>query len=500
MRILLVVLALTVMANTVSANDQLMCPTLSDANIRLTLRLQFLITKWEETKNKDERGLSVSAAPDLALAITHVVAARAKEEARIWLIQQLTDQICKSSSSSRPYFPNTCSAVNYVNAYPGPSLSVLRTQFKRDIYAIPACYSFLSNAITSSPSAENDTAIDSYIAEAALLAIYLRTNGGNEANPDAPSLGSNQQSSVEALASALVFAMTAKYKWWELTRSAVNNTNACSSPTKNDIPKLLTTVAHAINANGVKGSPEAALRVIKDFYIRKKCTEVVADIQAVSDAFYNAVRGNYLETTLSAANDFLCNKSDAPRYCSRLPLIGEIASAKTQAEMESSLDHAIEPVGSWKRKQSEPLWSLDAMIGIAGGVESLQVQGANVRQMTTGLFLPIGIERSWPVGGGYGSLTFGISMLDLGAMLSYSSQTGLDGGQTSTAANAKWSSLAAPGFYIAYGIKNSPLRWGFTVSRTPELRSVDLAGGITHKADSTRYLLFLTADITLFAF
>jgi len=283
-------------------------------------------------------------------------------------------------------------------------------------------------------------------------------------------------------------------------RSASMTQQSCAKPTKTEFIDLLSQVKKAIDNNGQKGTPEAVLQVIKNFYAKRQgCQEVVTDIEAVSDTYYNAVRGNYVEAALTAANNFLCNGDEPAKYCSRLPLIGEVASAKTQADMESALDHAIEPVGFWRRKQSEAFWSLDAMVGVAAGHESLSSPNTNAKHYSTGLFLPVSIEHSWPGSGKWGSYAFGMSMLDLGAMLSYSKQSDTEGGKTSTAANTKLSSLIAPGIYLSYGFKDSPFRWGLSASRTPELRSVDFSGNTSEQADSTRYILFFAADITLFA-
>jgi hypothetical protein len=464
-----------------SANDTT-CPTLSVANTQLQQRA-------EELLNLMGAGARAEAGtPDFWMSLANVIVARAREEARLWLVQKIANEVCAPNKTSRAYFPNTCETVNGIAPYPGTSLNVLRTRLQRDVFALPACYGY--RRLSSASSLE---AVDAYLLEALLVAVYLHWKKDATPEPSAPSL--DPLPDKETIATLLVGAVAMRLP----TGPAATGT--CMRPDITTLGEAVSTLLkHLDGTDGRFASPDSVFSALLG-YLNKWCPDQARTLQAASETYMMAVRGEYLEAALTAAGSFLCAQGENLEICSRLPLIAEVAAAKTSEDMEAALDRAIAPVGAWRRKQTEQAWSLNAMAGIGGGVERLSDDGGNGEHFTSGLYLPIAIEYSRPAHKGWiGAYAIGLTALDLGGLVSYSEREEVPGGETSSSANSSWSSLTAPGAYVAIALRDSPFRVGISLSRTPELRSVDFDDGTERDVDSTRLLLFVTVDVTLLSF
>jgi len=517
---LLGAIAVTSMVNAQSVDDAAAareCPPLSVANSRLQARALVLLERLPHTRaTSDEENRSLSAdAGNLAVALANIIAARAKEEARIWLMQQLTDDVCESRSKG--YFTNACSSLSGEGRYPGPSLQLLATQLRRDIYALPGCYGYkLSEKAPAGRApltvdAQIDEPIDAYVLEAALVGIYSYATEGSPVSANLPQLSSAQEKNVLArLVVAAAFSRLlgpAEGQPITFTRLLPGQNMQWTTATCN-VPSIDKLQAVALSLEGLlmRGNPKATPEEILNALLRELsgvCKPLVEDLSVLAAVYATAVRGDYVEAALSAADVFLCRRADgaAVELCPRLPLLGVVAAAMSQEEMEAALDRVISPLGAWKRKQSERVFALNSMLGVAGGYEELRGDGDSARNSTYGAYLPIGLEMSWPLSNKrIGAIAAGASILDLGAIVSYSDKGGLEGGETSSKANSDWSSLTSPGIYVAVAFKDSPFRAGISLSRTPGLRSVAFDGGVEKDVDSTRLMLFFAVDVTLFSF
>lgn len=505
-----------------AAQNAVICPDFATANSRLQARATTLINEWNK-EHTARVGATVAeqqaaaqtqiqgAGLQFAIALYSVIAARAKEEARIWLTDQLADRICiteiKSSDDettlTNPRFPNTCAVLASRSEYPGASLSVLRTGLRRDIYSLPACYGYLQLATdrpgfaAESVAPTDDDEIDPYLLEALLVAVYLKFNEDARVDPNLPQLPEIES---DELAKLLAAVATARFRTTARARAI-----SCSAPSADQLKKLVDQLKNLLDSAQVPATPEAVLTLIVETLREWKCETHAKAIEVVASTYASAVRGNYLDAALEAAV-YVCStsapKADRP-LCARLPLLGEVASAQTTEELSAALDRVISPVGAWKRKQSDPLWSLTSMVGATLGRETLKSDTDKASHGTTGLYAPLGVERSFPARkstsrlGGY---ALGLTMLDGGALLTYAEEDELDGGETSSTADSELSNIVSPGMYFAVAIRNSPFRVGISVSRTPELRSVDFGGGVEETVDSERVALFFSVDVTLFSF
>jgi hypothetical protein len=504
-------LALGMVAAQASESPSTTCPTLAEANGRLQARASYLLEKLEaESKNRPQALLEKRleegvATPNLYVALANVIAARAKEEARIWLIDQLSRQICEPDRSPlRNYFPNTCQTIPDEGAFPGPSLNLLRTGLRKDLYALPACVFYLP-APSVPVDAANDEKIDAYVIEAVLLAAHTLSKPKTDPYDGTPALDSPL--SKQDIARLLVVVAVARqdpWGWPEGADSKKPNGEEDIQPCFERTQVCLKELRHKLELIIDSESQASAERLVSELlkYLRKWDVDRAAQLEQIATGYYSAIRGDYTETALGLGADLFCRDSSPPEICSRLPLLAEVASAKTQDDMEAALDRVISPLGAWKRKQAERVVALNAMAGVAIGQEELKQNGETATHATMGLYMPIGLEVSWPrpKWGIFRAVAVGATMLDLGAIVSYSDSDSLQGGETSTAANANWSSLTAPGAYVALAFKNSPFRLGLSASRSPELRSVDFSGGVSKDVDSTRYMIFVTVDVTLLSF
>jgi hypothetical protein len=486
------------------------CPVLADANLRIQARAEFLLT--ESNHLVMHAAPPDSALPNFYVALANVVATRAKEEARIWLVKKIADDLCDKTQGRAAFFPNLCHAIDVTQGYPGTSYAVIKARLREDIFALPACYLYESRGrpgephrIFDFPKPKDDAAIDPYVFEAALIAVYVKSIQGTPPE-GAPALG-GQLPDTEKLARLLVAAAYRRFTSGSATYAVAVNDSAACQPTATQIEGIVAAIKGFLDSNTASEKRVETILVALRDNTKSWCVKASEALEAVGDVYASAVRGDYYEAGFAAASYLFCKNDpqahNADKICKRLPLLAEVASAKTQEDMEAALDRVIAPLGAWKRKQSEGVFSLNAMAGVAYGNEKLDDTASTGTHSTYGLYVPIALERSWAVSWdkiGIRSVAVGASILDLGSLVSVSEKDEVEGGETSTSANADWSSLAAPGAYVAFAIKDSPLRVGLSYSKTPELRSIDFGGGVKRDVDSTRVMLFVTVDVTLLAF
>ena len=192
-----------------------------------------------------------------------------------------------------------------------------------------------------------------------------------------------------------------------------------------------------------------------------------------------------------------------------------ILSAKSDTAVEAALDELL-PQDAYKLKNAPAFTvALSAFPGLWLGGESVQVYrtDATGNPLTTqpkinktafapGVYLPIGIDlnignkakKSTLDQPRYNSWGLLFQVLDLGAVLSYR----LNGDQSiSTSPNISFKQVLSPGLGFTHHFTNSPLVFGGGVNYAPELRQVTQAG-TSYSANSLRYGLFLTVDVTFF--
>jgi hypothetical protein len=377
------------------------------------------------------------------------VSARAKEEARIWVTESMMTKICEAPEKvpdkgikvSRYLFPNSCSLIEGMAAAGSvvPLDSTIRA-IKEDIKYLPACV------------------------------LYQETKD------------------KELKVRLLGYKKLSKHY-----RHSINETNGSAADA------TTAPIASDADFSGVGGGLAAA-GAGEAAALNSRLT--ISDVTNSFDGDYlnavvNATEGKYSEAFVLLGPKIGCTvDGDEKPMCRFGGAMAALAEAETQEDVSNALDNFASPLGSWRRKAMTPMWSVTALAGAQAGVERLKGSGDEVSHGTSGMLGVTGLQYTWPWGRGYGGVM--LSAIDIGAMLSWSEESELGGGETSADAETSLSSVVSPGVYLSYTLAHSPLTLGIGASRTPNLRSVKFDGGSEENVDSERVLAFIAIDVTIF--
>ncbi|MBL7814592.1 MAG: hypothetical protein JNL70_06270 [Saprospiraceae bacterium] len=200
----------------------------------------------------------------------------------------------------------------------------------------------------------------------------------------------------------------------------------------------------------------------------------------------------------------------------------DVLTASNSEDVAQILERYAAPVGSYsvKRRSTFSL-SLNAYPGLFMGWESPKnselLKDVNRTSFITGVTAPIGLSFNF---GGLGeknnsdsefdlndkkykkkhyqSLSAFVSVIDIGAVLSY---RWADDQAQGLPQSIEWAQVIAPGLHLVYGFPNLPLTLNAGVQVAPKLRKVTLDNGNELKnTDFLRFSLALTTDISIFNF
>jgi hypothetical protein len=190
-----------------------------------------------------------------------------------------------------------------------------------------------------------------------------------------------------------------------------------------------------------------------------------------------------------------------------------VAKAKSNADLESALESAALPVGSYRIKRTTyKNISLNAWAGVFGGWQTYPGSvptSVNTNNFAYGFTVPIGVAYSWgeiatednndrkikkgDLNGN--SNTLFLSIIDLGAITAFRAFHD----STATLPDFKWQNTLAPGLFFVHGFRQSPLSFGGGIQYGPQLRSVTNNVAVTLPSALT-VRLFLAVDIPLLNF
>lgn len=206
-----------------------------------------------------------------------------------------------------------------------------------------------------------------------------------------------------------------------------------------------------------------------------------------------------------------------------------IVSAETSEELQAALESAALPVGSYRiKRQNYGNIAVQSYAGLFGGYEMLrnnQVADDRKGAGTVGFTAPIGISFSRGLRKTFSgtvdpkfrqnlsyvddngdtvvlrgsSISLFVSVIDLGAVVSFRIQN-----DSTPLPELTWKNFLAPGGFIVYGFRNSPLSLGIGGQYGPQLRSISATDstGATAQITSSAWRVnaFLAVDIPLFNF
>lgn len=191
------------------------------------------------------------------------------------------------------------------------------------------------------------------------------------------------------------------------------------------------------------------------------------------------------------------------------PFIAAVAAAKTSADLTAALENYALPAGSYTQQQQRKFSAtLNSFFGVALGAETLIGGLADTHTARTrthlGFAAPVGIEFNWgqvtdksPANGRFfetGAWSAFVPVLDVGAVASW--RLGSGGGSVSA---ITWQNIVAPGLYVVWSKRDSPLSILFGAQYGPELRKVSTGGGTTIQRAALQFpSLEFTFNIPIF--
>jgi len=174
-----------------------------------------------------------------------------------------------------------------------------------------------------------------------------------------------------------------------------------------------------------------------------------------------------------------------------------IINAEDSKKVKEILDGVVLPVGSYRLKRTRPFSiSLNSYLGLYGFKEKsydINESSTEKSHLKSSLSAPIGIAFN-KGSDGY-SFSIFISMIDIGAVAEFRT-TDTEKGLS----EIEWKNVLAPGLFLVFGFKNSPLSLGFGWQLSPELRKINADGTPEFKKSSWRVGLMLVVDIPLIHF
>lgn len=148
-----------------------------------------------------------------------------------------------------------------------------------------------------------------------------------------------------------------------------------------------------------------------------------------------------------------------------IPVLTELASAKSSKDVVTTLEAAAAPVGSYKAKYERPGAAVNILLGASGGAEWVKSDVV----AATGFYAPVGVHAWSPlVPHAAAHLGLFASVIDVGALTQVRlvEKDGVE--QTPTVGFAQ---VFSPGLFATLGLARTPLLLGLGASATPELRA-----------------------------
>lgn len=386
--------------------------------------------------------------------IADLVSKRAKEEARVWLVDGLGEKLCRETGREAKYFPNTCAVMKLEDDAAKSTKAILKG-IKTDLRYLPSCLHF-----------QQPGGMDEYQGYAFQRALTLWLDSAKRASDELyADLGKLLGIQDQARFTELLKDLAAKLR---------GNTDGRIDPEDLGVAAL----GFAAIIDDVQGGGR-----LKD----------------IRDAIALIEGGDYSLAWPKISEWLECGTSSSSSVCKYAPAMVALGEASNAEEVSAVLDDVVSPVGSWKRKQSEPLLSLSAMVGAHAGKEKLDGGGDELERSSYGLFAPIGVEYTIPLDSFCGSVGGTLSLLDLGAVVSVSDDDDkLAGGEVDSESGSTLSQLASFGVYFHCGIRSTPFKFGIGISESPSLRRIKFSDGTESDVESTRVVAFFAVDVTLF--
>ncbi len=217
-----------------------------------------------------------------------------------------------------------------------------------------------------------------------------------------------------------------------------------------------------------------------------------------------------LDTILAGQYSF---RSDYIRYGN---FMANIIEADNSDEVKAAIEAAVLPVGSSSiKRETFSNISLNAYLGLMGGMEYLPGLQEGQTAPVVGVTAPLGLAFSWGnIGNGRRnhsltkeqlikkskkggqSLSLFIPLIDVGALATF--RFGDD--SSHVASEVKLANIIAPGLYGYWGLGKGPISIGLGAQMGPQLRKINAEDVNVDKNFYIRYSLTIAVDIPFFNF
>lgn len=180
-----------------------------------------------------------------------------------------------------------------------------------------------------------------------------------------------------------------------------------------------------------------------------------------------------------------------------------VVNAKSSQEIVQALEVAALPVGSYRIKRSSKFSvSFNSYAGLSGAYEVLKSSDEHLdgKDAFRGIFAaPIGLAINFgnveKTGDNGWSCSLFVPVIDLGAVVSFRL-----GDDQDALPELNLNNVIAPGGYLVFGFKNTPISLGLGVQRGPKVRKISEGQVVLNESNSLRFGGFLAVDIPIFNF
>lgn len=272
-------------------------------------------------------------------------------------------------------------------------------------------------------------------------------------------------------------------------------------------------------------------QILKDVRRGVKFTLSVNELVQKRD--YSSIILETLQLVESFVKDkeALKNNKSVLEFMKYASLAANLASAESSEAMADAIDASILPVGSYRVKRNTHFSvSVNAYAGLYGGVEVLNNSLAkNQNSFLAAFTAPVGVGFNWGIKScnakkhlsqlpaksiidtndslisknrffSGSSFSVFVTIIDVGAIAAFRLQD-----DETPVSTVQWSNIIAPGFYLSFGLGNSPLALNIGAQYGPGLRRVEAketegqtAADLTIDSRAFRYGIGLVVDIPLY--
>lgn len=238
-------------------------------------------------------------------------------------------------------------------------------------------------------------------------------------------------------------------------------------------------------------------RYIKDLrsqlYKLRQASIIAKELLRGDDAAYMIAFLGFVSTTSATLGD---NNLIPDKVKTVIPVMVEIANAKSSKDVANVLEAAAAPVGSYREKAKREMFSVTALFGATFAGQEYYTLDNEKKSHSLGIqaFAPLGVHYSIPIqkADWFNHVGLFLSVIDFGPIVSTDTESGVK-----SESNVGFKQLFSPG---AYGLLHiyGPLNIGAGVSKTPEVIKSSASGDAI--SDAWRYQGFIAIDLTLFPF